>query len=81
MEDWQNSSLEEKVDLDTLVIFPPDSDTIAGISELRSGIKEEQSEENNDVIENPAYIDIKTEKVEFVEQDSDTRFFEFSRTL
>ena len=25
MEDWKNSSLEEKVDLDNLVLFPPDS--------------------------------------------------------
>ena len=46
MEDWQNSSLEEKVDLDNLVLFSPDSYPIAEISELRSGIKEEQSEED-----------------------------------
>ena len=74
MEDWQNSSLEEKVDLDNLVLFPPDSYPIAGISELRSGIKEEKSEEDNDVIENHDHNDIKTENFEFV----DTRFFEFS---
>ena len=79
MEDWQNSSLEEKVDLDNLVLFSPDSYPIAEISELRSGIKEEQSEEDNDVIENSAHNGIKTENVEFVGQDSDTRFFESSR--
>ena len=79
MEDWQNSSFEEKVDLDNLVLFPPESYPISGISELRSGIKEELSEEDADVIENPSHNDIKTESVEVVEQASDTRNFEFSR--
>ena len=79
MEDWQNSSLEEKVDLDNLVLFSPDPYPIAEISELRSDIKEQQSEEDNAVIENCAHNGIKTENVEFVEQESETRFFEFSR--
>ena len=78
MEDWQNSSLEEKVDLDNLVLFQPDSYLISGISELRSGIKEELSKEDDDVIENPAHNDIKTENVELIEPDNDTRSFEFS---
>ena len=79
MEDWQNSSLEEKVDLDNLVLFSPDSYPITEINELKSGIKEEQSEVDNDFIENSAHNGIKTENVELVEQDSDTRFFESSR--
>ena len=79
MEDWQNSSLEEKVDLDNLVLFSPDSYPITEINELKNGIKEEQSEEDNDVIENSAHNGIKTENVEFVEQDSDARVFESSR--
>ena len=78
MEDWQNSSLEEKVDLDNLVLFPPDSYPISGINELRSSYKEEQCEEDNYFIDNPAQNDIKTEKVELIERDNDTRSFEFS---
>ena len=49
MEDWQNSSLEEKVDLDNLVLFSPDPYPIAEISELRSVIKEEQPKKDNDL--------------------------------
>ena len=75
MEDWQNSSLEEKVDLDNLVLFSPDSYPITEINELKSGIKEEQSEKGNDSVDN----DIKTEKVEVIEQDSVTRSFELCR--
>ena len=78
MEDWQNSSLEEKVDLDNLVLFPPDSYPDTERREFNNDIKEEQSEENSDVIENPAHNDIKTEKVELIEPDNDTRSFEFS---
>jgi hypothetical protein len=68
MEDWQDSSLEEKVDLDNLVLFSSDPYPIAEISELRTGIKEEQSEEDNVVNEDSAQNGIKTENVEFVEQ-------------
>ena len=79
MEDWQNSSLEEKVDLENLVLFPPESYPISGINEVKSGIKEEQSEKGNDLVDNPAQKDIKTEKVEVIEQDSVTRSFELCR--
>ena len=75
MEDWQHSSLEEKVDLENLVLFPPESYPISRINEVKSGIKEEQSEKGNDSVDN----DIKTEKVEVIEQDSVTRSFELCR--
>ena len=54
MEDWQNSSLEEKVDLDNLVLFPPDSYPGTERREFGMDIKEEQSdqEENIDTIQN-----------------------------
>jgi hypothetical protein len=78
MEDWQSFSLEEKVDLDNLVLFPPDSYPDTERREFGKDIKEEQSEENSDIIENPAYNNIKTEKVELIEPDSDTGPFEFS---
>ena len=78
MEDWQNSSLEEKVDLDNLVLFPPDSYPDTERREFGKDIKEEQSEENSDIIENPAYNNIKTEIDELIEPDNDTRSFEFS---
>ena len=78
MEDWQNSSLEEKVDLDNLVLFPPDSYPGTERREFGKDIKEEQSEENSDIIENPAYKNIKTEIDELIEPDNDTRSFEFS---
>jgi hypothetical protein len=76
-EDWQNSSLEEKVDLDNLVLFPPDSYPDAEIREFDKDIKKEQSEENSGIIENPAHNDIKTEKVELIEPENDTRSLEF----
>ena len=79
MEDWQHSSLEEKVDLENLVLFPPDLYPISGINELRSGIKEGQSENDNDLVDNPAQKDIKTEKDEVIERDSATQSFEFCR--
>ena len=60
MEDWQHSSLEEKVDLENLVLIPPDSYPISGINDLKSGIKEEQSEKGNDLVDNPSQKDIKT---------------------
>jgi len=78
MEDWQNSSLEEKVDLDNLVLFPPDLYPDTERREFGKDIKEEQSEENSDIIENPAYNNIKTEIDELIEPDNDTRSFEFS---
>ena len=77
MEDWQDSSLEEKVDLENLVLFPPDSYPNAEGMEFDKDIKEEQSEGNSEIIENPAHDDIKTEKVELIEPDNDTRSFEF----
>ena len=79
MEDWEHSSLEEKVDLENLVLIPPDSYPISGINDLKSGIKEEQSEKGNDLVDNPSQKDIKTEKVKVIEQDNDTRSFEFFR--
>ena len=78
MEYWQDSSLEEKVDLENLVLFPPDSYPNTEGMEFDKDIKEEQSEENSDVIGNPAHDDIKTKKVELIEPDNDTRSFEFS---
>ena len=78
MEDWQNSSLEEKIALDNLVLFLPDSYPNEEKMEFDKDIKEEQSEGNSEIIENPAHDDIKTEKVELIEPDNDTRSFEFS---
>ena len=75
MEDWQYSSLEEKVDLDNLVLFPPDRSPDRERSEFNKDIKEDQSEENSEVIENPAHNDIKTE---LIEPDNNTQSFEFS---
>jgi hypothetical protein len=43
MEDWQNSSLEEKVDLDNLVLFPPDSYPDTERRDFGKDIKKEQS--------------------------------------
>ena len=75
MEDWHYSSLEEKVDLDNLVLFPPDRSPDTERSEFNEDIKEDQSEENSDIIENPAHNVIKTE---LIEPNDDTRSFEFS---
>ena len=78
MEDWQNSSLEEKVDLDNLVLFPPDSYPNAERMEFDKDIKEEQPGKNSDIIENSAHNDIKTEKIEWIEPDNDTPSLESS---
>ena len=78
MEDWQNSSLEEKVDLENLVLFPPDGYLDTERRKYDKDIKEDQSEENSDFIENPSNNNIKTEKVELIEPDNDTQSFEFS---
>ena len=44
MEDWQNSSLEEKVDLETLVLYPSEPYINEGIEEEIFRIKDEQLE-------------------------------------
>ncbi len=41
MEDWQEHSLEEKVDLKQLLLTPSDSYTNEGLSEYSEEIKEE----------------------------------------
>ena len=71
MESWQHSSFEEKVDLDTIVLFPSDVSSSKGVQELNSGIKEEQFQDDTDIIVNSANNDVKTKKVKFMEEKSE----------
>ena len=72
MEDWQNISFEEKVEVKNIVLFPSDMHLKSEIKEFKNGIKEEQS----DYL---AHNDIKTEKIELIERNRDANAFEFSR--
>ena len=77
MEDWQQHSLEEKVDLENLLLFPSDSNE--NLNKYNEEIKEEpQSQDNVDVSVNSAQTDIKTEEIELNEQDDDAKPFEYS---
>ena len=78
MEDLQHSSLEEKVDLDTLVLCSCDLYSNMEIEEFNDSVKEEQSEDDRDIIDNSAHNDVKSEKIEVSEHDSDTNDFESS---
>ena len=72
MEDLEPSSLEEKVDLGNLVLFPPDSNVNKEIEEVNFKIKEETSENNisdktdimEEVIEPPVH-EYETTQMEF----------------
>jgi hypothetical protein len=46
MEDWQLSSLEEKVNLDTILLSPSDFFSNKGKNEHNNDIKEEKSSPN-----------------------------------
>ena len=74
MEDWQHHSLEEKVDLENLVLLPSDSYSNEGFDKYSCKIKEEPVE-NNIVIDNSDQTDIKTEKIELDEQKSNANDF------
>ena len=50
-----------------------------GVQELNSGIKEEQFEDDTDIIDNSAHNDVKKEKVKLMEEKSDINCFEFPR--
>ena len=63
MEDFQHSSLEEKVDLDTLVLCSSDLYSNMEIKEFNNSVKEEQYEGDS----NSAHNDVKSEKVELSE--------------
>ena len=76
MEDFQHSSFEEKVDLDTLVLCSSDLYSNMEIKEFNNSVEEEQSEDDSDIDDNSAHNDVKKEKVELSEQDSDTNGFE-----
>ena len=79
MESWQHSRFEEKVDLDTIVLSPSDVYSNEGVQELNSGIKEEQFEDDTDIIDNSAHNDVKTDKVKLMEEKSDINCYEFPR--
>ena len=70
MEDWQHHSLEEKVDLENLVLLPSDSYSNEGLNKYSHEVKEEPFESNID-IDNSDHTDIKTEKIGLDEQKSD----------
>ena len=72
MEDWQNISFEEKVDVKNIVLFPSDLHLKSEIKEFKNGIKEEQSDY-------PAHNDIKTEKIELIERNKDDNASVLSR--
>ena len=79
MEDWQQHSLEEKVDLEQLLLTPSDSYTKEELNEYSEEIKEEsQFQENIDTIANSAQTDIKTEKVELNDREGNAKPFEYS---
>ena len=70
MEDWKQHSLEEKVDLENLLLIPSDSYSNESLKELKI--------DNIDVIDNSAKNEIKTEKVELNEEESKAKLFEYS---
>ena len=74
MEDWQHHSLEEKVDLENLVLLPSDSYSNEGFDKYSCKIKEEPVE-NSIVIDNSDHTEIKTEKIESDEQEIDANEF------
>ena len=78
MEDLQNSSLEEKVDLDTLVLCSSDLYSNMEINKFNNSIEKEKCKDDSDIIDNSAHNNVKSEKVELSEQDSDTNDFESS---
>ena len=79
MEDWQQHNLEEKGDLKQFLLTSSDSYTNEGLNEYSEEIKkEQQSQDNNDITNNSAQTDIKTEKVELNDEESNAKFLEYS---
>ena len=64
MEDFKHSSLEEKVDLDTLVLCSSDLYSNMEVEGFNNRVKEELSEDDSDIIDSSAHNDVKSEKVE-----------------
>ena len=76
MEDWQQHSLEEKGGLKQLLLTPSDSYTNEGLNEYSEEIKmEPKFQDNIDITNNSAQTDIKTEKVELNDKESNAKAF------
>ena len=75
MENWQQHSLEEKVNLEDLVLFPSNSYTNEGFREYSEEIKGDS--QSQDKIDNSAKSEIKTEKVELHDKESIGKPFEY----
>ena len=75
MEDWQHHSLEEKVDLQNLVLLPPEPYSNKELNEYNSYEIKEEPCGNSIVINNLDHTDIKTEKIELDEQESNANEF------
>jgi hypothetical protein len=77
MEDLEQSSLEEKVDLGNFVLFPPNSYVNKGTGEANFRIKDEPSEMkiNDDIFENN---NIKKEMIEVPVNEYEKETIEFS---
>ena len=80
MEDWLNISFEEKVDVKNIVWLPSNFHLKQEIKEFNNGIKQEQSEDDTDIIDNSAQNTIKTEKVELIKRNRDANGSEVSKT-
>ena len=79
MEDWQQHSLEKKDDVKQLLLTSSDSCTNEGLNEYSEEIKkEQQSQDNIDITNNTAQTDIKTEKVELNDKESNDKAFVYS---
>ena len=75
MEDSEPSSLEEKVDLGNLVLFPLDSSVNEETKEANLSIKDESSEINDDISQD---TDIKKETIELPVYEYEKEAIEFS---
>ena len=69
MEDWKQHSLEEKVDLENLLLIPSDSYSNESLKELKI--------DNIDVIDNSAKTEIKTEEIELNDGEGNAETFEY----
>ena len=69
MEDWKQHSLEEKVDLENLLLIPSDSYSNESLKELKI--------DNIDVIDNSAKTEIKTEEIELNDGQGNAETFEY----
>jgi hypothetical protein len=70
MEDWQQHSLEEKVDLENLLLIPSDSYS-------NESLKEYSEELKKDNIDNSAKTEIKTEEIELNDGEGNAKTFEY----